>query len=1344
MPRPRFLSPFLSLAVGLAGIVVCLAPVSTRAAEPFPELAAGFAAPPPETRPWAFWFWMNGNVSREGITRDIEAMAAVGMGGVMAFDGGDYLPQGPATYLGEEWRSLMAHAISEGNRLGIEIGMHNAPGWSSSGGPWITPELAMQQLVWSETTVVGGHSVDLALAQPQINEGYYRDIAVLAFPAPAAETTPYLSAIERVTVSDGRTIDPAILADGSWDTKVELKAGDALDIVFAEPVALHALTAQPTRDGRFPNLQFEASIDGTDFAAVTRVSSPGRHGIIAPAVRSFETGAIRVARFTATRDGELGDLALHRTPRVSDWVAKANFDYRVSGQLKLPTPVSPTATIDPAAVLDLTAQVNDGRLQWDAPAGAWIVLRLGQTPTGKTNVAASVAGTGLECDKFNPAAVDRHFNTVIKQVMADATAVGAKGPATLTIDSYEAGMQNWTAAMPAEFAARAGYDLRPYLPALTGRIVGDAGVSERFLYDFRRVQAQLMAEHYYGRMGEHARAHGLRFFIEGYGPGNFDELQVAGLPDVPTTEFWARTPWTPNRVVKMVTSAAHVYGKPVVAAESFTGWSESARWLGYPYAFKALGDEMFAHGMNHIVFHRWAHQPHPTAGPGMAQGPYGSHIERTNTWFLKSSEWINTIARSQFLLRQGTYAADVLYFIGERSPDPSQYAMPVLPPGYTYDLINAEALLNRITVRDGAYTLPEGGRYRLLVLPDNLRAMSPTVLAKLREFVAAGGTVLGPKPEFSPTLTGYPQSETHMLAMADALWAQGDRVWTGLSIGEALQRLELAPDVTWTGPRADTALSWAHRRLDGADLFFIGNKQRAVEDLTLSLRDMAGREPQLWWPESGRHERLAVYSNDGDRTLVPLRLEPSESVFVLLPDAVEPIAAAAATLTRDGQPVLAATTVAPEALDVHGDFTMAIWVKPDTNLRVMPKESTTGRIDEVGKFYAIPADPGDVRFGAGHATAGLAVGRNGIFVVERATESCPAVLVWEQPVSGWTHVAVVYRDGVPELYVNGAHVHTGLKSGAIVHSGVGAPPPPVDYMLSFPGIERLTRAAGERPPPSRGVVYYFEGNTTPALSVARALEGAELAQQFAAGAPPLALPVVSEVSRDTGSDTADRVSAVVWQSGAYALDDGATTVVDVATPITLDGAWTVAFQADRGAPDSITLPALQSLHRHADFGVKHFAGTASYRHSVDVPEAWLASDRRVVLDLGRVEVIAEVSLNGRPVGNVWKEPYRLDVTDFVHAGVNELDVQVTTLWPNRLIGDEFLPVEDHFGRADERGVEAGGIGELPDWYKRGEPKPAGGRVSFATWKFYDKDEPLLASGLLGPVRLLNPVRVGLR
>ncbi len=1335
MSVSRFFSSAFLCAVSLAGVCASAAE-SNSSADP---LAAGFASPPADARPRTFWLWMNGNVTREGITLDLEAMHRVGVGGVMMFDGSDYLPAGPAGYLDANWRALMTHAIQEGNRLGIDIGMHNAPGWSSSGGPWVTPEMSMQQLTWTETSVAGGRRVEIDLVRPHTNEGFYRDAYVIAFPSPPAETVPYEQALSRVS-SGGAELSKAVLSDGLFETTAKVSADSPVLFEFVEPVELHGLTVLPALKGRFPRLQIEASTDGVSFTLVCTVGAPGRHGIVAPGASAFAPMRARFVRVTPSREGEIADLVFHRTPRIVDWVAKANFDYRVTGQFTFPAPVLSSAAIDPKSVLDLTGKLKGDRLFWDSPAGAWTILRIGHTSTGQKNVAASAAGRGLEIDKFNPSAAEFHFHHVIDRVAADAAAAGAKGPATVTIDSYEAGMQNWTEALPAEFHRRAGYPITAYLPALVGRVVGDSGVSERFLFDFRRVQADLMAENYYGRMHQLARDRGLRFFAEGYGPGNFDELRVSGLADVPMTEFWTRTPWTPNRVVKMVTSAAHIYGKQVVGAESFTGEFKTSRWLEYPYALKILGDEMAAQGVNLTVFHRYAHQPHPDAAPGMAMGPYGFFFDRTNTWFEQSKGWIDTVARTGFLLRQGTFAADVLYFTGERSPDPSQYAMPELPAGYTYDLVNTDVLLNRITVRDGAYELPEGARYRLLVLPPDLSAMRPALAAKLRDFVEAGGALLGPKPGFSPLLIDYPSSEHEMLRIADELWApqrQGPgRVFATGTIGEALTELGVAPDVTWRGERPDADLSWQHRKLPDGDLFFLANRQRRAESVVVSFRGMAGCQPELWSPETGTSRLAAVHDKAGDRALLPLTFDPAESVFVLFR---RPAAPADAPLRKDGRDLVSITPVTAPAPVASGSFAMSIWLKPDTDLRVMPKESITGRIDEVGKFYAIPADPGDLRFGAGHATAGLAVGRNGIFVVERTSDSCPAVLVADVKVSGWTHVAVVYRDGKPRLYVNGTFIREGISSGKIVHSGVGSPIPPVDYTLNFNGVAALTRAAGQPPPTSRGQVFYFEGNSVPPETIVGPVDDAAIAALAAKGLPAPTLPDITDLARRADGV----VTALVWEAGLYSIGNGPGTSAIVRAPVTLAGPWRVEFQAGRGAPEPVQLPELHSLHLNADPGVKYFSGTATYTHDLDVSAADLVPGHRVILDLGRVEVVADVVINGRSVGQVWKEPYRLDITDAVHPGANALEVRVATLWPNRLIGDEQLPPEDEFGIRDEQGNDPHGITRLPDWYKTGKPKPPGGRVTFATWKFYDKDEPLVASGLLGPVRLLNPVRVEL-
>jgi hypothetical protein len=277
----------------------------------------------------------------------------------------------------------------------------------------------------------------------------------------------------------------------------------------------------------------------------------------------------------------------------------------------------------------------------------------------------------------------------------------------------------------------------------------------------------------------------------------------------------------------------------------------------------------------------------------------------------------------------------------------------------------------------------------------------------------------------------------------------------------------------------------------------------------------------------------------------------------------------------------------------------------------------------------------------------------------------------------------------------------------------------------------LLRASGLPQTPSQGFAFYFEGNMTRPELAERALSDDEIAHAAARGLPPPEDPADAEIGRRSGG----HVAMLVWRSGSYALDHSTPEKITVAEPRTLSGPWHVAFQQNRGAPPAIELAELMSWHRHAEAGVKYFSGTATYTRSLDLPADFVARDKRVVLDLGRVDVIASVRINAKDLGILWKEPYRVDVTDAVHAGANALEIKVTNLWANRLIGDEALPAENVFATGAEHGIL-----KLPAWYAAGEPKPPGGRVTFATWQFFKKDEPLLESGLLGPVRLLNPVR----
>lgn len=1295
-------------------------------------LQADFRRPPSVDRPNTLWFWMNGNITRDGITRDLEAMQRVGLGGALIFHGGVDIPKGPVDYLSMDWIDRMTWAVEEAHRLGLDLGMHNGPGWSSSGGPWIMPEISMQQLVWTQRIVTGPQKLDAVLPQPYTKRGYYRDVAVLAFPSPPGERVSYEEQLVGVTTSKGKAVDAAALVDGDLKTGVELDRGDSLTFEFAEPLEARSITLYTTAGGPSPDVLLEASDDGQTYRRVAEVSISPPRGIEYPGIENFRPVRARHFRITPERPCGIAEVSLQGAPRIESWNYKGHYAFRLPRATRRPSDAGDRFAIDPKSVDNLSDLMDsDGRLRWDVPDGSWTILRFGQTSTGKENVAAPDAGRGLECDKFNREVVEFHFRCVVGSMLDAVGPLVGKTFVAVEIDSYEAEMQNWTADFPKAFARRNGYKLWPYLPAMTGRIVGSGDESDRFLFDLRRTQAELMAHNYYGEMARLCHEHGLKFLVEPYGAGPFDELAVGGRADVPMSEFWSRNPWGDNRVVQLVASAAHIYGKPVAAAEAFTSEQQMGRWLEHPYALKPLGDLMLSLGFNKAYFHRFAHQPHPSAEPGMTMGPWGIQLDRTNTWFDKCGPWLEYLARCCYLTRQGIPAVDVLYFVGERSPESAQYTRPQMPPGYKYDLVNAEVLRTRVTINDGRIVLPEGTSYRLLVVPDDVRGMTPELLERLAELVRGGMTLLGPKPEFSLTLRGYPEADAKFAQLADELWGTGGeaeqgeghaygqgRVYSGQSLTDVLGRLDVEPDFEFTSRAPVGAVVWLHRKLADGDMYFVANRQRRTEDVVCSFRAV-GRQPELWDAATGEVRRAAIYATRDGRLHLPLHLDPAESVFVVLrkPGEVNP----PHSLAKDGQTIIQTTPFPhPELGSIadstrqppappgdHGTFTIAAWVKPDTNLRTMPRESATGRVEERGMFYAVPAPDGESRFGRGHAVAGIAAARNGVYVIERSTRQWPAVLVASMPLSGWTHVAVVYRDGKPSLYVNGKLVREGLASGKIVHPGVGLPADP-------------------------GVTYYFEGDMSRPQVFDRALTEDQIAKMYAKGVPAPDDPPPAEVTLAADG----KIDALVWQSGDYRLDDGPVVKVAVARPVAVEGPWQVSFPAGRGAPAQVTLPELMSLDKHPDPGVRYFSGTATYTHALDVPADALANPRRVVLDLGRVEVIAEVEVNGHELGPLWKPPFRVDVTDAVRPGKNELVVRVTNTWPNRLIGDEQLPAENQY-------APEGNIRRLPDWYAHGQPKPPGGRVTFATWHFYDEDEPLVESGLVGPVRLLNPIETTL-
>lgn len=736
------------------------------------SLDQAFRNPPAEARPHTWWHWMNGNVTREGITADLEAMSRIGLGGAQIFNVSESIPAGPIVYNSPEWRGLVKFAATEAKRLHLELCIHNCAGWSSSGGPWVKPEHAMQTVTMSETKAMGPSHFAGVLAQPPTKAGFYRDIAVLAFPSPL-------------------------------DDKV----------------------------------------------------------------------------------------------RIADVRAKALFEYKY-GQQPATDVFGVDAVVKLSSIVDLTSKMNkDGKLEWDVPAGeggkerGWTILRIGYTPTGAVNAPSPDSGRGLEVDKLSREAFDAYWAGGMAPLIKELGPLAGTTLNNCLIDSYEVGCQNWTPKFREEFLARRGYDPLLYLPAMTGRAVESGEISERFLWDLRRTVGDLFSDNYFSYFAQKCKENEMLSSIEPY-DGPFECQQAARDADIVMGEFWVNGGMSES--CKLAASVGHTYGKKIIGAESFTATPNVGKWLNHPAALKGVGDLMYTTGINRYIIHRYAHQPWKNVNPGMTMGQWGTHFERTTTWWEQGAAWITYLSRCQSMLQQGQFVADVCYFAGEASPNGSPFDVDLKSKGYDSDACGTDVLLNRMTTKDGRIVLTNGMTYRLLVLPETT-FMTPKMAAKVLDLVRHGATVIGPRPTASPSALDGQKPSAEVYRIGSAVWDNCDgksvkehiytsgKVVCGKSPAQVLAEMHISPDCTFTsasenGARPKTA--WIHRALGDTDIYFVSNQKPRSEEVGCSFR-VSGKAPELWHPDTGVMEPAPVWSEKDGRTYVPIQFEPWGSVFVV-------------------------------------------------------------------------------------------------------------------------------------------------------------------------------------------------------------------------------------------------------------------------------------------------------------------------------------------------------------------------------------------------------------------------------------------------------------------------------
>jgi len=568
-------------------------------------------------------------------------------------------------------------------------------------------------------------------------------------------------------------------------------------------------------------------------------------------------------------------------------------------------------------VIDLTERLApDGRLLWDVPEGEWTLLRLGRTSTGANTRPAPMPGVGLECDKLDTAALDAHFDAFIGTLMSDVGPRRTAGPGGWTmlhIDSWEMGAQNWTAAFAEEFHARRGYDILPFLPAVTGRIVDGREISERFLWDLRQTVNELIIQNHAERLKKLSHDHGFGLSIEPYDMTPCADMSLGSVADVPMGEFWLLGFNTYHSVIE-ASSIAHTCGRPIVAAEAFTSLDEE-RWQAYPGSMKALGDWAFSAGINRIVFHRYQHQPWSGLRPGMTMGSLGVHWERTQTWWEMAGAYHRYLSRCQMMLRLGLPVTDVCYLVAEGAPHvfrPPASATRGNPPDhleYSFDGCAPEILRTEMSVANGHLTLPGGMTYRVLVLPER-ETMTPALLKKVRDLIEAGATVIGPPPRKSPGLSGFPACDREVERLAAEVWGECDGltvtehrlgkgriIWkkgyddtdidtAGMPlrgkqygnfalVASVLKGMGVAEDFSSTH-----TLRYAHRKDEKTEIYFVANPEERSFTARCTFR-VDGFQPELWDPLQGETRPLVASTSSQGRTTLDLSFEPYQSFFIL-------------------------------------------------------------------------------------------------------------------------------------------------------------------------------------------------------------------------------------------------------------------------------------------------------------------------------------------------------------------------------------------------------------------------------------------------------------------------------
>ena len=852
------------------------------------------------------WFhYIGGNVSHEGITADLEAIASAGMAGVHLFHG-QFGGQWPAITedmqcMSENWDAAVKHTAEECKRLGLRFTMQNCPGWAMSGGPWIKPENAMRTIVYSRTDITGKDiQANLPVPQPNKEEWRdYRDITVLAFPTPEGDTGKPLELKE--VKGNGKYAWKELMTGKKNNINfLPVKEADEpnwVEVKFTHPATLRSIEL-PCVQGMNHAMSFEPNVHVNAYAILAdgskkqiidadmpQASWQDRHPITLACPEVPDAIGCRL-EFRNAYHMNLTPIKLWSAAHKNSWQSEAAWDLRSYERSADDIMQSPNAYLASEDIIDITQHMTpDGKLAWNAPKEeAWTILRIGHVNEGRKNAPAPPAGTGWECDKLSTEGPEAHFAGYIGRLTDGALQGGMLNG--MLLDSWECYSQTWTLKMEQEFNERKGYALRSWIPAIFGYVIDNPETTSRFLRDWRSVIGDLFANKFYRRMAELGHEQGLTVVYETAGGDVFpaDIMEYFKHADFPMCEFWH--PYTTGYVgslnfkpIKPTTSAARLYGKPRVAAESFTSfdlhWNEHFEFL------KDYADYHFIEGVTHNVFHTYTHNPQINfLPPGTSMGSkIGTPFLRGQTWWPYMKEFTTYLARCSYLLERGQSVSDVLWYLGDEISHKPDQEYP-FPAGYKYDYCNPDVLLNRLSVKDGMVVTPEGLSYKFIWIPENKR-MLPETLERIQTLLEEGATIVANAPKSLATLAGGEEAQQRFDNAVKALWGNASegnfttigkgRLLSGVSIEKAIQMIGIKQDV-----QGD--VRWLHRKVKGADWYFITpEKQQAFQG---KVKFLAQGGAEMWNPITGEITPIHA-ERDSEYATIELDLPKAGSCFIV-------------------------------------------------------------------------------------------------------------------------------------------------------------------------------------------------------------------------------------------------------------------------------------------------------------------------------------------------------------------------------------------------------------------------------------------------------------------------------